>query len=80
MSKSALTIILSEEVDHVLKGDRWFTYACEKEGVSTDIFFEIIQKYSPGSFPKKQGVNIEARQEVGFSCDEIKKILEGHMC
>ncbi len=77
---AALEIILHEEVDHVLKGDRWFSYACEQEGVSTDTFFEIIEKYSPGAFPKRNGVNIEARKEAGFSCDEMKQILEGHDC
>ncbi|MDF1884510.1 ferritin-like domain-containing protein, partial [Sulfurimonas sp. SAG-AH-194-C21] len=28
-----LTIILEEEVDHVKKGDVWFTYVCDKEGL-----------------------------------------------
>jgi len=77
---AALKIILHEEVDHVLKGDRWFSYACEQEGVSTDVFFEIIEKYSPGAFPKRNGVNIQARKEAGFSCREMKQILEGHEC
>jgi len=77
---AALKIILHEEVDHVFKGDRWFSYACEKEGVSSDVFFEIIEKYSPGAFPKRNGVNIEARKEAGFSCNEMKQILEGHEC
>ncbi len=52
----------------------------EKEGVSPDTFFAIIEKYSPGAFPKKNGVNIEARKEAGFSCGEMKKILDGHEC
>ena len=78
--KSALRIILEEEIDHVLKGDRWFSYACEKEGVDPDTFFEIIEKYSPGAFPKKNGVNIQARKEAGFSCDEMKQILDGYSC
>ena len=76
----ALQIILDEEIDHVLKGDRWFAYACEKEGVSPDSFFEIIEKYSPGAFPKRAGVNIEARKAAGFSCSEMKQILSGHEC
>jgi len=78
--KSALKIILDEEIDHVLKGDRWYQYACKKEGVNPDTFFEIIEKYSPGAFPKRNGVNIEARKEAGFSCSEMKQILEGHSC
>ncbi|MGB6020445.1 MAG: ferritin-like domain-containing protein [Sulfurimonadaceae bacterium] len=78
--KAALKIILHEEIDHVLKGDRWFNYACEKDGVSPDTFFDIIEKYSPGAFPKKNGVNIEARKEAGFSCGEMKQILLDHQC
>ena len=78
--KSALKTILHEEIDHVLKGDRWYQYACEKEGVNPDTFFEIIEKYSPGAFPKRNGVNVEARKEAGFSCKEMKQILEGHSC
>ncbi len=78
--KSALAIILEEEVDHVLKGDRWFQYSCEKEGVPPEDFFKIIEHYSPGAFPKRNGVNIQARQEAGFSCSEMKQILEGYEC
>jgi len=77
---AALKIILHEEVDHVRKGDHWFSYACEKDGVDPECFFEIIEKYSPGAFPKKSGVNIDARKEAGFSCSEMKQILEGHHC
>jgi uncharacterized ferritin-like protein (DUF455 family) len=78
--KAALRIILDEEVEHVMKGDRWFNYACDQEGVSRDVFFSIIQSHYPGSFPKKNGVNIEARKEAGFSCPEMKKILQDHNC
>ena len=78
--KSALRTILAEEVDHVLKGDRWFTYACAEEGVPTDLFFDIVQTYYPGAFPKKQNVNVEARRSAGFSCSEMRKILQGHQC
>ena len=78
--KAALKIILHEEIEHVLKGDRWFQYACEKEGVSPDTFFAIIEKYSPGAFPKRNGVNVEARKEAGFSCVEMKQILVDHQC
>ena len=78
--KSALRIILEEEIDHVLKGDRWYQYACEKEGVDPDTFFEIVEHYSPGAFPKRGGVNIQARKEAGFSCSEMKKILLDHEC
>ncbi|MDQ7068052.1 MAG: ferritin-like domain-containing protein [Sulfurimonas sp.] len=45
-----LSTILDEEVEHVYKGDVWFSYVCEQKGVSTDLFFEIIKKYYPRSF------------------------------
>jgi uncharacterized ferritin-like protein (DUF455 family) len=69
-----LKIILDEEVDHVLKGDRWFSYACEQEGVDKDIYFDIVEKYYPDTFPKHIDLNIKARQEAGFSCSELKRI------
>jgi len=71
---SVLEIILEEEVDHVLKGDRWFSYACEKEGVDKSVYFDIVEKYYPDTFPKQIDINVKARQEAGFSCSELKKI------
>ncbi len=69
-----LEIILEEEVDHVLKGDRWFTYACEENGLDKSIYFDIVEKYYPDTFPKQIDLNVKARQAAGFSCDELRKI------
>ena len=69
-----LELILKEEVDHVLKGDRWFTYACEQEGKEKSIYFDIVEKYYPEVFPKHIDINVKARQEAGFTCSELKKI------
>ena len=71
---AALQIILDEEVDHVRRGDRWFHYACEREKVSPDVFFDIIEHHFPQSFPRKTAVNCDARKSAGFKCDELKKI------
>jgi len=71
-----LEVILEEEVDHVLKGDRWFEYACEQEGKEKSIYFEIIKKYYPKTFPRTHSVNIEARKRAGFSCDELYTIAK----
>jgi uncharacterized ferritin-like protein (DUF455 family) len=70
----ALQIILDEEIDHVRRGDRWFHYACEREKVSPDVFFEIIEQYYPQSFPRKTAVNCYARKSAGFECHELEKI------
>lgn len=70
----ALQIILDEEVDHVRRGDRWFHFACERQKVSPDVFFEIIERYYPQSFPRKTAVNCDARKSAGFECHELEKI------
>ncbi len=71
---AALQIILDEEVDHVRRGDRWFQYACEREQVSPDVFFEIIEHYYPQSLPRKIAINCDARKLAGFECSELEKI------
>jgi len=77
---SALSIILEEEIDHVKKGDVWFNYACEKENLSTDIYFEIIDKYYPQGFLRPKNLNIDGRKEAGFSCIELKKMAHKEVC
>jgi len=78
--KDALAIILEEEVDHVLKGDHWFEYACQKEGVGKSVYFEIIEKYYPNALQKKRSLNVSARQEAGFSCNELNAISGSYVC
>jgi len=70
----ALKIILEEEVDHVRKGDRWFSYACEREGVDKSVYFDIIERSCPGSYPRKKYLNVDARKAAGFSCGEISRM------
>ena len=77
---SVLEVILEEEVDHVKKGDVWFNYACEKEGVETDIYFEIIDKYYPQGFLRPKNLNIKARKEAGFSCSELNHMAHKDIC
>jgi len=71
---AALEVILEEEVDHVRKGDRWFGWACEKEGVSPENYFDIVEKILPGAKKQKAFVNVASRKRAGFSCDEIRVI------
>lgn len=76
----ALSIILEEEIDHVKKGDVWFHYACEKEGVSKDVYFDIIEKYYPQGFLRPKNLNTEARKEAGFSCKELNFMAKNEVC
>lgn len=73
---SALELILKEEVDHVRKGDRWFAYACASEGIDKSVYFEIIKKYYPRTFPRMHSINVDARKEAGFSCSELKQMAD----
>jgi uncharacterized ferritin-like protein (DUF455 family) len=75
-----LEVILEEEIEHVHKGDRWFKYACEQKGVSTDIYFSIIKKYYPRGFLRPNDLNIEARREAGFSCAELQLMANKEVC
>ena len=68
-----LNIIYEEEIDHVLKGDRWFKYLCEKEGKSEEVYFEILEQYDL-LHKHRPHVNVEARKEAGFTCTEIKRL------
>lgn len=76
----ALHVILDEEVGHVRKGDRWFAYACEVEGVDKSVYFDIIERNYPGSYPRKRYLNVDARREAGFSCGELNKMSSEPVC
>jgi uncharacterized ferritin-like protein (DUF455 family) len=76
----ALEVIVDEEIEHVLKGDRWFEYACKKEGVDKSIYFKIIQRYYPNTFEKKRVLNTKGRLEAGFTCKELETIASEKVC
>ncbi len=76
----SLKIILDEEIEHVKKGDVWFNFACEKEGLSNDIYFEIIDKYYPQGFLRPKNLNTQARKEAGFSCKELNFMAKKDIC
>lgn len=68
-----LQVIQDEEIVHVLKGDKWFKYLCEKEGKTSEVYFEILERYDLLE-KHRPHVNVEARKEAGFSGVEIKKL------
>jgi len=74
---NTLNIIYKEEIDHVLKGDRWFKYLCQKEGYGEgdeeSVYFEILERYDLLS-KHRPHVNVNARKEAGFTCSEIKRL------
>jgi len=75
-----LHVILQEEVSHVKKGDVWFSYACQCEGVTNDIYFDIIDKYYPQGFLRPKNLNLKARKEAGFTCNELNIMAKKEVC
>jgi uncharacterized ferritin-like protein (DUF455 family) len=78
--QESLQIILYEEIDHVKKGDVWFNWACAQQGVSEDVYFEIIDKYYPQGFNRAKNLNLQARKEAGFSCKELNFMAHKKVC
>lgn len=68
-----LHVIYEEEIDHVLKGDKWFKYLCRKEGKSEEVYFDILEKYALLD-KHRPHVNVQARKDAGFTCKEIKRL------
>jgi uncharacterized ferritin-like protein (DUF455 family) len=77
---AALEVIVDEEIDHVKKGDHWFSYACHLEGVSKAVYFEIIEQYYPNTFSKVRHINVAGRKASGFTCSELKRIASQEVC
>jgi len=70
----ALDVIYEEEIIHVHKGDKWFKYLCAQEGLDEqETYFAILERYD---LLKKHRphINVNARKEAGFACEEILKL------
>jgi len=68
-----LGIIETEEIDHVRKGDRWFRWLCEQRGYEVkSTFTKILDRYALHRY--KPHMNVEARKEAGFACDELLEL------
>jgi len=65
-----LEIILNDEIRHVLIGNRWFNFLCDKEGISPiSAYRELACKYRA---PVLKGpFNLEARKQAGFTAEEL---------
>lgn len=77
---TTLELILDEEIDHVQKGDVWFKMACVRENMDESVYFDIIKKYYPRSFLRPDNLNIVARKEAGFSCNELNRMSKKTLC
>ncbi len=65
-----LEIILNDEIGHVLIGNRWFNFLCDKDNRSPIAAYrELAEKYRA---PVLKGpFNLEARKQAGFTVEEL---------
>ncbi|AKF24591.1 hypothetical protein YH65_03675 [Sulfurovum lithotrophicum] len=68
-----LDVIYDEEIVHVHKGDKWFKYLCEKNGLDESVYFEILERYKLLG-KHRPHINVNARKEAGFTCSEILQL------
>ena len=65
-----LEIILRDEVGHVLIGNQWFNFLCNKENISPiQTYRELARTYRAPSL--RGPFNLEARQQAGFTEEEL---------
>jgi len=70
----SLNIIYDEEITHVKKGDIWFKYICNQRGLDVQkIYMNTLKRYRLDT-KHRPHINVQARKEAGFSCDEIIKL------
>lgn len=72
--KPILERIANEEIPHVSKGDKWFKYACAKEGINPTKWLDIVLSYYPNAFNNSRTIDENSRLKCGFSNDEIAQI------
>lgn len=72
--KPILERIASEEITHVIKGDKWFKYACIKEGINPVKWLDIVLSYYPKAFNNSRRIDESSRLKCGFSSAELANI------
>lgn len=74
-SAAILSVIYSEEVDHVAAGTRWFKYLAGKENKDEQNWFqEKVQSYFKGML--KRPFNVEARDKANFPQDWYEPLAD----
>jgi uncharacterized ferritin-like protein (DUF455 family) len=65
-----LKILLRDEIGHVEVGTRWFRYLCKQQNLNPFNHFQwVVENYFHGDL--RGPFNYEAREQAGFSAEEI---------
>jgi uncharacterized ferritin-like protein (DUF455 family) len=70
-----LDIILRDEIGHVAVGNRWYRWACARDGVEAEQDFPQLCLQYRAPRPRKP-LNLEARARAGFSDAELQALTE----
>jgi len=68
-----LDVILRDEIGHVAIGNRWYHWACARDGVNPETDFPALCAHYGAPRPRKP-LNHEARARAGFSAAELTLI------
>ncbi len=68
-----LDVILRDEVGHVAIGNRWYRWACERDGVDPETDFPALCAHYRAPRPRKP-LNLGARALAGFTDQELARI------
>jgi uncharacterized ferritin-like protein (DUF455 family) len=65
-----LDVILRDEIGHVAIGNRWYHWACERDGLDPLVHAAALADAHRAPRPRPP-FNLEARRAAGFSDDEL---------
>ncbi len=68
-----LDIILREEEGHVATGNRWYHWACQRDGRAAEAYAAEVAVLHRSPRPKPP-YNLEARRRAGFSDEELSAL------
>ena len=70
-SQKVVQIIVSEEVEHVAFGSRWFNRLCEEQKLNPSLEFQRRYKVLSRRIPRREKPAFELRAKAGFSEEEL---------
>jgi uncharacterized ferritin-like protein (DUF455 family) len=72
-ASAILDVILRDEIGHVAVGNRWYRWACERDGLDPlPHFDELVRRHEAPRL--KPPFNLEARRAAGFTDAELQRL------
>lgn len=71
-----LDVILRDEIGHVAIGNRWYAWACARDGLDPLAHYAVLAARHQAP-PLRGPFNLQARQLAGFSAEELAALPQG---